>query len=60
MYVYLFLHGTYGMAWLIKDLIFPDASFMGKSTFGAMILLATVLTLYWCIPLSIAAGYGLQ
>ena len=34
MWVYLFLHGTYGFAWLAKDIYFPDTTFMKKGIFG--------------------------
>ncbi len=46
MYFYLFLHGTYGMAWLCKDLIFPDASFKAKASLGSLLLLQFVLLLW--------------
>lgn len=60
MIVYLFLHGTYGFAWVWKDLCFPDASFKVKGTFGSLILLSIFLGLYWCIPLPLASGNGVS
>ena len=60
MYLYLFLHGTYGIFWLIKDLYYPDASFKQLASIGSLVVLALVLSLYWLIPVTIAAGYGIQ
>lgn len=60
MQLYLFLHGTYGIFWLFKDLYFPDASFKRMASFGSLVLLTLVLTLYWLMPVSIATGYGIQ
>jgi hypothetical protein len=60
MFVYLFLHGTYGFAWVWKDICFPDASFKAKGTFGSLIALTSFLLIYWCIPVPLAAGYGIS
>ena len=60
MWVYLFLHGTYGFAWCWKDYYFPDATFKNKASFGSLIILFAFLSLYWCIPLPLAAGYGVS
>ena len=60
MYVYFFLHGTYGWAWVWKDVYFPDATFKNKATIGSSILLIIFLCLYWCIPIPLAAGYGVH
>ena len=32
-WLYLALHGSYGLIWLIKDFTFPDGSFERKTTF---------------------------
>lgn len=60
MWVYLFLHGTYGFAWVWKDVCFPDATFKNKATLGSLILLTIFLTLYWMIPVPLASGYGIH
>jgi protein-S-isoprenylcysteine O-methyltransferase Ste14 len=60
MFVYLFLHGSYGIAWVWKDLCFPDASFQVKGTLGSLVVLSAFLGLYWCISLPLAAGYGVS
>ena len=47
-WVYLALHGGYGLVWLIKDLAFPDPNWQIKITIGAGInAFAAVLGLYW-------------
>ena len=47
-WVYLALHGGYGLVWLIKDLTFPDPNWQIKITIGAGInAFAAVLGLYW-------------
>lgn len=48
-WVYLSLHGTYGIVWVIKDIIFPDKSFQSKVTLPAAILTSGLLLLYWVI-----------
>lgn len=51
-WVYLGLHGSYGLVWLIKDSIFPDPSWQRRITIGGAVntwLLA--LGLYWIAPL---------
>ena len=47
-WIYLALHGGYGLVWLIKDLTFPDPNWQIKITIGAGInAFAAVLGLYW-------------
>ena len=60
MWVYLFLHGSYGMAWVWKDIYFPDSTFLQKGTAGSLIMLFIFLSLYWFIPIPLAAGYGVH
>lgn len=60
MYLYLGLHGSYGVAWLFKDYVFGDKSFAVKVNFGCFLVMVTVLTLYWMIGWSVASGYGIQ
>jgi len=50
-WVYLALHGTYGLCWLLKHLAFPDASWEKRVTFGgAVSSWLLVLGLYWVFP----------
>jgi len=58
MYLYLFLHGSYGIFWVLKDIFFPDPRFKSQSSIGSLILIFSFLTLYWLIPVPLAAGLG--
>ncbi len=50
-WVYLALHGTYGLCWLLKDMVFPDPSWDEKITILAGInSWIFVLGLYWVAP----------
>lgn len=60
MWLYFFLHGSYGLAWLAKDLWFPDGRFMEKSSLGSNLVCFVFLCGYWLIPLPLAAGYGIS
>jgi len=56
-WVYLALHGTYGVCWVLKDLAFPDRSFQKRVTFGgAFMSVALVLGPYWVAPVLLIAG----
>lgn len=47
-WVYLALHGTYGLLWLVKDLAFPDPSWQVRVTVGGAInATLAVLMPYW-------------
>lgn len=50
-WIYLALHGTYGLCWLLKHLAFPDPGWEKRVTFGggAMAFLL-VLGPYWLFP----------
>lgn len=60
MYLYLFLHGTYGIFWLLKDIFYPDASFKQVASLTSTLILVIVLSMYWVIPVTIASGNGIQ
>ena len=50
-WVYLGLHGSYGLVWLLKDAIFPDPSWEKKVTIGGAVnAWLFVLGLYWIAP----------
>jgi len=50
-WVYLALHGTYGLCWLLKHAAFPDPSWEKRITLGgAFMSVATVLGPYWLFP----------
>lgn len=49
-WVYLALHGTYGLCWLLKDRAFPDARWNVRVTVGGAVMTwLLVLGLYWVI-----------
>lgn len=60
MWLYLFLHGSYGICWIIKDCIYPDAKVLLPASVGSQCLLFFILIVYWMIPLPLAAGYGIS
>lgn len=60
MYLYLFLHGSYGICWVIKDFWFPDTRVLQKGSLGSNAVLFLLLTSYWIIPVPLAAGYGVN
>ncbi len=50
-WTYAALHGSYGLCWLLKDALFPDANWQRKVTFGAAVSSwLLVLGLYWIAP----------
>jgi len=49
-WVYLALHGTYGLLWLLKDQIYPDKQWEQEISAGTGILGFVSLGLYWIAP----------
>lgn len=49
-WVYLSLHGTYGVLWLLKDLIFPDKQWEQEIPLVQGMMGFGVLLLYWVAP----------
>jgi protein-S-isoprenylcysteine O-methyltransferase Ste14 len=50
-WVYLGLHGGYGLSWLLKDLLVPDRGWQQRVTFGgALLSFLLVLGPYWVMP----------
>ena len=50
-WVYLVLHGSYGILWIIKDQVFPDAKFQAPITLaGGLVAILAVLGPYWLAP----------
>jgi len=47
-WIYLAMHGTYGLVWIIKDVAFPDRSWQARITIGGGInAFVSVLGWYW-------------
>ncbi|MFQ6539646.1 MULTISPECIES: methyltransferase family protein [Aphanothece] len=56
-WVYLALHGTYGLIWLLKDAIFPDRQWQQPIAWPVAVLGFLMLGLYWIAPfLLISSG----
>ncbi len=49
-WVYLALHGTYGIMWLIKDRLYPDRQWEQEVPIGTGIFTFVMLGLYWIAP----------
>ncbi len=51
-WTYLALHGSYGLIWLLKDVVMPDARWQTRITAGgAFMTFALVLGPYWLAPI---------
>lgn len=55
-WLYLALHGSYGLVWLMKDLLFPDASWQGRATIASCFVGALGLAGYWLAGWLIISG----
>ncbi len=49
-WVYLALHGSYGILWLLKDRLFPDRQWEQKVSFAYGLFVFGFLGLYWVGP----------
>jgi len=49
-WVYLALHGTYGILWLLKDRIYPDKQWEQEVSLGTGIFTFFFVSLYWIAP----------
>tara|TARA_B100000131_G_C18049399_1_gene585781 strand:+ start:635 stop:1267 length:633 start_codon:yes stop_codon:yes gene_type:complete len=56
-WVYLGLHGTYGILWVLKSMTFPDKSWDEKASIGYGMLILFGLSMYWISPWIIVSGY---
>ncbi len=58
-WVFLALHGSYGLAWLIKDLSFPDAGWQQRITIaGGINAFLGVLGWYWVFGWLLISGFS--
>lgn len=55
-WLYLGLHGTYGILWLMKDQIFPDKQWEKDVSIGYAIFAFCALLLYWLAPWLLISG----
>lgn len=49
-WLYLALHGTYGLLWVWKSRVFPDRSWERETSFGYGLAIWGGLSLYWIAP----------
>ena len=49
-WVYLALHGTYGLLWVLKSRIFPDKQWEQPTSLGYGLVIWAGLSLYWIPP----------
>lgn len=55
-WIYLALHGTYGLLWLLKDRLYPDAKWEEDLSWGMGIITFLALGLYWIAPWLLIQG----
>ncbi|MCX7042325.1 MAG: DUF1295 domain-containing protein [Gammaproteobacteria bacterium] len=56
-WIYLALHGSYGLAWIIKDLAFPDPAWQARVTIGGGVnAFILVLGWYWLFGWLLISG----
>jgi protein-S-isoprenylcysteine O-methyltransferase Ste14 len=56
-WVYLALHGSYGLVWILKDLTFPDPNWQKRITLGGgFMAFASVLGWYWVFGWLLISG----
>lgn len=58
-WVYLALHGTYGILWVMKTYLFPDANWVRKTSLWFGLVSWAALMLYW-IPAFLLMRNGVQ
>jgi protein-S-isoprenylcysteine O-methyltransferase Ste14 len=59
-WLYLAMHGSYGLTWLLKDLNFPDPNWQHRATIGSCIAVALFLAAYWLAGWVIISGVSPQ
>ena len=58
-WIYLAMHGSYGLVWIIKDVTFPDPNWQKRVTFPAAIMMfLAVLGPYWLFGWLLISGYS--
>ena len=55
-WIYLALHGSYGLTWLLKDLNFPDPNWHVRITLGSSVYALFGLGLYWTFGWLLISG----
>jgi protein-S-isoprenylcysteine O-methyltransferase Ste14 len=55
-WIYLAMHGSYGLIWLLKDLTFPDPGWQVRVTIGSALAGAAGLGMYWSFGWLLISG----
>lgn len=55
-WVYLALHGSYGLVWFLKDMAFPDPGWQVKVTWGSALAGSFGLGMYWSFGWLLISG----
>ncbi len=55
-WVYLSLHGTYGLLWLLKDRLYPDKQWEQEIPLGMALVGFLTINLYWVAPFILISG----
>ncbi len=55
-WVYLALHGSYGIVWVVKDVVVPDRRWRRAVTVPSAMAALAFLSLYWVAPVILIAG----
>ena len=55
-WIYLAMHGSYGLVWVMKDVAFPDPNWQKRITIGSSALVFGVLALYWSFGWLLISG----
>lgn len=55
-WVYLGLHGSYGIVWVLKDITFPDKGFQKKMGLIELVVLILILALYYTMGFLMVSG----
>jgi len=56
-WVYLSLHGTYGILWLLKDAIYPDRQWEQEMQLPMGMVMFCILGLYWVAPFILISSH---
>lgn len=56
-WLYLGMHGSYGISWLVKDATYPDPSWEREATFGSFLFTFAAMTAYW-VPAALLLFWG--
>jgi protein-S-isoprenylcysteine O-methyltransferase Ste14 len=57
-FVYLALHGAYGLVWLMKDLAFPDPNWQRRITLPSSLVTLLGLAVYWSFGWLLISGHA--